>query len=125
MMAHSRAMFSDEVDPDEIGAQFGAKAVRAIERLMDVRSRVSNESFLDVLYQDVVSDPLKEVRRVCDFIGIDLMPETEATMQQWRADNKQTKHGTHRYQLEDFGLSRSAIDPNFEAYREKFGVPIE
>jgi hypothetical protein len=125
MMAHSRAMFSDEVDPDAIGAQFGAKAVRAIERLMDVRSRVSNESFLDVIYQDVVTDPLKEVRRVCDFIGIDLMPETEATMQQWRVDNKQTKHGTHRYQLEDFGLSRSAIDPNFEAYREKFGVPIE
>jgi len=125
MMAHSRAMFSDRVDADEIGAQFGAKAVRAIARLMDVRMRVGEASFLDVIYQDVVSDPLKEIRRVYDFIGFDLAPETEAAMQQWRADNEQTKHGTHNYQLEDFGLSRSDIDPDFEAYRERFGVPIE
>jgi hypothetical protein len=124
-MAHSRAMFSDDVDPNEIGAQFGAKAIRAIERVMDVRSRVSRESFIDVLYHDVVADPLKEVRRVYDFIGLDLTPETEAAMQQWRVDNRQTKHGTHNYRLEDFGLSRSGIDPHFEAYREKFGVPIE
>jgi hypothetical protein len=125
MMAHSRAMFSDVVDPDEIGEQFGAKAIRAIECVMDVRSRVGQESFLDVLYHDVVADPLKEVRRVCDFIELDLTPETEAAVQQWLVDNRQTKHGTHNYRLEDFGLSRSGIDPNFEAYREKFGVPIE
>jgi hypothetical protein len=125
MMAHSRAMFSNNVNPDEIGQQFGAKAIRAIDRVMDVRSRKSPDSFLDVLYQDVVADPLKEVRRVYDFIGLDLTPESEAAMQRWRVENRQTKHGTHHYQLEDFGLSRSGIDPNFEAYREKFGVPIE
>ncbi len=125
MMAHSRAMFSDTVDPDEIGAQFGAKAIHAIECVMDVRSRVGRESFLDILYHDVVADPLKEIRRVYDFIGLDLTPESEAAAQQWLVDNRQTKHGTHHYQLEDFGLSRSGIDRNFEAYRDKFGVPIE
>ena len=118
-------MFSDSVDPNEIGAQFSAKAIRAIDRVMDVRSRVGIESFLDVLYHDVVADPLKEVRRVYDFIGLDFTPETEAAMQQWLIDNGRTKHGTHRYRLEDFGLARSDIDPNFEAYRERFGVPIE
>ena len=125
MMAHSRAMFSDDVDAEEIGAQFGAKAIRAIGRVMDVRSRAHDDSFLDVLYHDVVADPLKEVRRVYDFIGLDFAPETEAAMRQWLIDNARTKHGTHHYRLEDFGLARSDIDPDFEAYREKFGVPIE
>ena len=125
MMAHSRAMFSDGVDAREIGAQFGAKAIRAVERVMDVRRRMGPDSFLDVLYQDVVADPLKEARRVYDFIGLELQPETEAAMQQWRSDNRQTKHGTHHYRLEDFGLSRSSLDPEFEAYRGRFGVPIE
>jgi len=123
MMAHSRAMFCDDVDPLEIGEQFGAKAIRAVERLMAVRGRAAPGSFLDVLYQDVVKDPLKEVRRVYDFIELELTPETEQTMQQWLATNSQTKHGVHSYQLGDFGLDRARLDPHFEAYRQRFGVP--
>ena len=123
MMAHSRAMFCDDVDPLEIGEQFGAKAIRAVERLMAVRGRAAPGSFLDVLYQDVMEDPLKEVRRVYDFIGLELSPETEQSMRQWLATHGQTKHGVHSYQLEDFGLDRARLDPYFEAYRERFGVP--
>jgi hypothetical protein len=123
MMAHSRAMFCDDVDPWEIGEQFGAKAIRAVERLMAVRARAAPGSFLDVLYQDVMEDPLKEVRRVYDFIGLELSPETEQSMRRWLATHSQTKHGVHSYQLEDFGLDRTRLDPHFEAYRERFGVP--
>jgi hypothetical protein len=125
MMAHGRAMFCDAVDPVEVGEQFGAKAIRAVERVMDVRNRLDSSSFLDVLYQDVISDPFKEVRRVYDFIGLELTPDTESQMQRWLAANSQTKHGVHHYQLEDFGLDRASLDPHFEAYRDRFGVPIE
>jgi len=125
MMAHSRAMFSDATDPIEIGEQFGAKAIRAVGRLMDVRSRVDSSSFLDVLYQDVVADPLQEIRRVFEFIGLDLAAETETSMRRWLTDNSQTRHGVHSYQLSDFGLDRSMLDRHFEPYRDRFGVPIE
>lgn len=125
MMAHSRAMFCDDVDPLEVGAQFSAKAIRAVDRLMDVRERRGEQHFLDVLYQDVVADPLKEVRRVYDFVGLDLAPATEAAMQAWLADNRQTKHGVHHYALADFGLDRAGLDPHFESYRSRFGVPVE
>jgi len=125
MMAHSRAMFSDRVDPIEIGKQFSSKAIRAVERSMKARARLDPGAFLDVLYQDVVADPLKEVRRVYDFIGLELEPETEAIMQLWLRNNTQTKHGVHGYRLEDFGLDRESLDPHFEAYRSQYGVPVE
>jgi hypothetical protein len=125
MMAHSRMMFSDRTSPVEIGRQFSAKAIRAVERSMDARTRLDESAFLDVLYQDVVADPLKEVRRVYDFIGLDLAPTTEASMQAWLKSNTQTKHGVHGYRLEDFGLKREELDPHFEAYRARYGVPIE
>ena len=92
---------------------------------MCARDRLAPESFLDVLYQDVIADPIKEVRRVYDFIGLDLTAEREATMQRWIRDNAQRKHGVHSYRLEDFGLDREQLDPHFEAYRDRFGVPIE
>lgn len=125
MMGHSRAMFSDRVDPKKIGEQFSAKAIRAVERSMRARQRIDSEVFLDVLYQDVISDPLKQVRRVYDFIGMELEPETEGAMNDWLRNNTQTKHGVHGYVLEDFGLSRETLDPHFKAYRDRYGVPIE
>ena len=64
------------------------------------------------------------MRRVYDFIGLDVAPETETAMQRWLVANSQTRHGVHRYQLEDFGLDRASLDPHFEAYRERFGVPV-
>jgi len=96
MMAHSRAMFCDDVDPADVGRQFGDKAIRAIQRSMSARDRLPSDSFLDVLYADVMADPLKEVRCVYDFIGFELAPETENSMRRWLARNSQTKHGLHR-----------------------------
>lgn len=125
MMGHSRAMFADRVDPVEIGRQFSAKAIRAVERSMQARRSIDPGVFLDVLYQDVISNPLEQVRRVYDFIGMELEPATEAAMNQWLRNNSQTKHGVHGYELEDFGLSREALDPHFKAYRDQYGVPIE
>lgn len=125
MMGHSRAMFADRVDPVEIGEQFSAKAIRAVERSMQARRRIDPGAFLDVLYQDLVSDPLKQVRRVYDFIGMELEPTTEGAMKQWLRVNTQTKHGVHGYELADFGLDREALDSHFRAYRDLYGVPIE
>ncbi len=125
MMAHTRAMFCDDVDPYEVGEQFGAKAVRAIERLVSARERRSPSAFLDVLYADLVADPLKEVRRVYDFIGLELASATEAAMRHWLAENEQTRHGVHLYRLADFGLDRAGLDPHFAPYRTRFGVPAE
>ncbi|MDJ0848007.1 MAG: sulfotransferase [Myxococcota bacterium] len=125
MMAHTRAMFCDDVDPHEVGEQFGAKAIRAIERLVRVRERGDQGSFLDVLYADLTADPLKEVRRVYDFLDLELAPGTEAAMGRWLAANAQTRHGVHQYRLEDFGLDRPRLDPHFANYRARFGVPAE
>ena len=79
----------------------------------------------DVQYQDLIADPQKEVRRVYDFIGLQLSAETEATMQRWMRENVQSKHGVHDYKLEDFGLDRKSLDPHFEPYRARYGVATE
>ena len=125
MMAHGRSVFSEPVDLDEVGAQFGAKAVRAVNLAMELRDRVGSDSFLDVAYGDLVADPLKEMRRIYDFIGLSLAAETESAMQRWIGGNPQNKHGVHRYRLEDFGLDRERLGREFEPYRDRFGIGAE
>ena len=43
-------------------------------------------------------------------------------MEAWRADNRQGKHGVHRYELSDFGLVQEELDVRFGPYCERFGV---
>ena len=42
----------------------------------------------------------------------------------WRADNPRHKHGGHRYELSDFGLELGAIRERFEAYCERYAIPL-
>jgi hypothetical protein len=125
MIAHGRAIFSDRVDAHEVGAELAEKAVRAVTRAMEVRDRAPASAFLDVAYPGLLADPLKEIRRIYDFLGLPLLPATEASMQRWLAANPQNKRGVHRYRLEDFGLDRAQLERSFEPYRQRFGVAAE
>jgi hypothetical protein len=125
MMAHGRALFSDRVDARELGAQLADRAVRAVTRAISVRHGAAQGAFLDVAYADVVADPMKEIRRIYDFLGLSLAPATEASMQRWLGANPQDKRGVHRYRLEDFGLDAAVLERRFEPYRSRFGVSRE
>ena len=125
MITHGRAVFSNEVDPHVVGAQLGATAVRAVNRTMELRDGADASQFLDVHYADLVNDPMKQIRRIYDFLEIELCPATEETMRQWQRHNPQHKHGVHSYQLEDFGLDRVRLAEEFKPYRDRFDVPAE
>ena len=125
MMAHGRAIFSDTVDPRVVGAQLASRAVRAVTRAIAERERVGSRGFHDVAYADLLADPMKEIRRIYDFLALPLTPATEAAMQRWLAANPQNKRGVHRYRLEDFGLDRGQLARRFEPYCQRFGVAAE
>ncbi len=97
----------------------------AIARAIEIRGRASKDAVLDVQYEDLVLDPLKEIRRIYDFIGMDLETGVERAMQGWIDANPKNKYGTHHYRLEDFGLDANELEERFEAYRTQFGVEPE
>lgn len=125
MMAHGRRLFSNDVDLLAVGRQFHAKQHKGVNDAMDARRRLPEEAFLDVHYADLMADPMKEVRRIYDFLGFDLSAETVEAMNAFRARNPKNRLGTHRYGPEAFGLSRDRLDHDFARYRERYGVARE
>jgi hypothetical protein len=129
MIAHGRGVFSDELDPHEIGAHWWRKTRRMIDRAMVARdaatSRGQGGAFLDVSYYDLVADPMTQVQRIYDFIGRPLDPEVRGRLEASRRANPQHKHGEHRYRLEDFGLARDRVEAGFAAYRERHAIVRE
>ncbi len=123
MLAHGRGIFSDQVDPAEIGAQWSAKSVRMVTRSMAERARRDPQQFVDVAYADLVADPREKVERIYAVAGLPLAGELPGRLRHFLERNPQHKHGRHRYRLEDFGLRRQALDARFAAYRQRYNVP--
>ncbi len=113
---------ADAVDRREVGRQVADRYARALARCL--RSREKREDdFCDVGYADVGRDPIGEVRRILAFAGRELGAETEAAMRGWLEANPREGRPPHEYALEDFGLSRSQVERDFAAYRERFILP--
>jgi len=125
MIAHGRGVFSDAVDPLEVGAHWAKKTQRMVGRALATRERLGDASFIDVSYYDLMNDPMAEVARIYEFAGRPLSADVKSRMAATRQENPQNKHGKHSYQLADFGLAKDQIEPGYAAYRARFQIRRE
>lgn len=113
-------IYSDSADPVTVGAQWARKFASGMRKTMAVRADVGEERFLDLWFRDTVSDPLAEIHRVYDFIGMSLTPEAEAEMRAWQDFNRRELRPLHEYTLEQFGFTEDSLAQQFAEYRERF-----
>ncbi|HET6583419.1 MAG TPA: sulfotransferase [Nannocystaceae bacterium] len=120
MIAHGRGVFSDRVDPHEIGRSWLRKGKRMVERAMAARAEIGEDSFVDVRYADLVRDPVAVARMVQERAGLASSPASEAAMREGLRREVKDRHGVHRYHLADFGLAASDVAQAFAPYRDAF-----
>ncbi len=125
MVAHSRGIFSDDVDPEEIARHWCRKVRRMIEITEMVRSGEETDRFIDVSYYDLIADPVTQLQKIYEWIGIDFDDEAVRYAGRYIKANPQNRFGRHFYSLNDFGLNKEVIEENFSAYREKYAIPFE
>ena len=71
-------------------------------------------------FADVVRDPLGEINRLYQKLGIALNLETETRMRDWLEHSRSEQLAPHRYTAADFGLSTPEIHERFTDYVERF-----
>lgn len=117
-----RSMNSPVFDPRRFGAEWVALEEMGLRRGLDVRDRVGERQFLDVQYNDLITDPPAELSRIYAHFGIPADQETVRRVRDFQDDNPQGKHGAHQYNAEQFGLEPERIRRRFAAYTERFGI---
>lgn len=75
-------------------------------------------------YDEMIANPLAAVRQVYAHTGHALSEDVEHAMNRHLKENKQHIKGKADYSLAQFGLSREAIDAQFEEYRKFHEIPI-
>ncbi|MDE2944516.1 MAG: sulfotransferase [Gemmatimonadota bacterium] len=125
MVAHGRGIFSDHVDPVEIGAHWMRKIRRMMERSMSVRRSADEHVFVDVSFYDLIADPLGELRRIYGAAGIDFTEEAADAARNVSERSGKDGHGRHVYAPASFGLDEETIDRHSAAYRWEYRIPDE
>jgi hypothetical protein len=120
MLAHGRGVFSDDVDPHEVGRDWLRKGTRMMTRAMEARARLGEDRFLDVPYGALLADPLAVARAIEERAGLTWTRDTETRMRDLLRVEVQHRHGVHRYRLQDFGLSESEVARAFGDYQARF-----
>jgi hypothetical protein len=117
---------TDHVDPFWIGQEWCAKTESMLRKTLRVRDEmVPPEQQIDILYADMNADWRAVMGRIYDFAGMEFSGEAERGMEAWFDENRQHKHGTHKYHLSDFGLDAQEVDERMAFYRERFAIPYE
>ena len=117
------ALYSDDESANEAASQWQERLSWGMLRAMESRKRWGEDRFVDIWFQDVLKDPIREIERVYGTFGIEMTPAARAGMEKWRADNPRDKRPPHQYALADYGLTEEGIKKAFTAYREKFIEP--
>jgi hypothetical protein len=70
---------------------------------------VPRDQIVHVEYDDLVKDPTAMALSIYDRLGYPGDAGLQGRMQQWLADHPSDKHGKHRYELKDFGLTEEGV----------------
>ena len=113
-------IYSDCAEPAEVGRQWSRKFARGMRHTMAVRERAGEGQFLDLWFEDTVSQPLAEIQKIYDFMGMELTPEARAEMACWQEFNRRELRPTHDYTLAQYGFTEAGLKQQFHAYRQQF-----
>lgn len=115
------AMHADAVDRHRVGAQWLARMGWANDRAMAVRDGWADDAarVTDVGYDNAVTDPIRQVARVYDAVGLPLTSQAETAMARW-LDERPREADRPPYTLADYGLRPEQVDERFALYNKRF-----
>ncbi|HEV7580030.1 MAG TPA: sulfotransferase [Mycobacterium sp.] len=115
------AMHADTVDLHRVGAQWLQRMGWTNDRAMAIRDGFEDETAVvtDIEFDDAVADPIGQVARVYDAVGLPLTEAAKNAMRRWLAQRPR-EAARPPYGLENYGLLPEQVDERFTLYNKRF-----
>ena len=121
LVAISRAIHSNHVNITETAKQLMDLMSINIKRSIAYREAIAPGQILDISFSELVKNTMATMNRIYTWLGVDFIPETEATMSTWLQKSRLKRAGKpHQYSLEQFGLNETRIQDFFAQYYERY-----
>ncbi len=126
LIATMRWAHSERVDFAAIGRYHLELYARSLDNLIDLidSGRLPSDRTAQVPHRQVSTEKLAAVRSVYEQLGMELSADAEAAMAAYVDATPPGKHGEHRYEFEDLGLTRTEVRARFARYIDRFDIPV-
>lgn len=119
--AMSEMLRSGPLAPD-FAANQAAFWERALRKTLAYRDDGHEDRFFDMQFANVRKDPVGEVRKLYDWLGVELTEEVADRMSAWWTSNPRDKQGAHEYHAEDYGIDLDELHRQFAFYNDRFAA---
>jgi len=113
-----RRVFSDAVDPVQIGRDAMVYWSEALKTFMQARDQLPASRICDLRYSEIRRDPIAAAHRVYEHFGWTPSLDTEDRMRAVLAHQALHQNGVHRYDASQFRLDGAS---GFAEYSQRFG----
>ena len=122
LFLHLRAPFTRSVDRKQIGDDVARQWQLALNSTMRQRQsdKALDSRFLDLRYSELTENPIENLSRILNFCGLRNDDSIIDAFQNYLDQHPKGKHGTHRYSLEQFGLSDNVLGYLFADYNRQY-----
>ncbi len=121
LYCHTRAIFSDDVDPAAVGREVMAGYwPRALDAAQSIRARLPRDRVADARQADLARDPIGTLRTLYADLGLAFEGDTERAVRSFLEAEARAPRRVHEHAPEGFGLSAAEIRERFRAYVEAF-----
>lgn len=90
-------------------------------RALEWRRANPQTQVYDLRFKDIVADPVAAVRGIYQHADMDFSDQTQQSVLDWWTANPADKHGQHKYELADYGLTRKQVENVYGDYIDAYG----
>ena len=113
-----------QTDPEEMGQRVLEDLAGQAAQSMAARERLDPGRIMDVHYTDFTSDTMTVVDEIYSHLGLPYSVETRALIATYVKAHPRGKHGSHDYQLDQFGLNEQQVLDRFETYIQRYDIKV-
>ncbi len=119
-----RRVFSHRSSKTEVGAEELDRWLAGWQHTSSLREnrRIQPDRYFDLLYRDLISDPMAAVDTIYRYFGLTLDEDSRQAMHTFLTENRRNRHGKHHYTAEEYGLDNQALSHHFADYIRQFSL---
>jgi hypothetical protein len=121
MRAEARPIFNKDAGVSYMRERFPLQLALHLTRPLEIRRDQPNDVY-DLYYDDLVTDPLAQMRKIYAWLGDPWTDAAQIGMRAWLKENPQGRFGQHRYSLSQWGFTKQDLEPYFSDYLREHRV---
>jgi hypothetical protein len=109
-----------EIPMRRLGEHMERRLLQGVDRAMAARERLGSDRFIDVRFNDLVEDPIGQLRKIHERFDLGWADADAARAREYLATDREDARGQHRYDPAAYDLDRDAIHARYRHYIDAY-----